>query len=173
MGETMAEALKRVDILRTGTPCCEAHTSLPETNSGAYTLSSSDMSPVVNYLNQTRSSSTYVVGNDVNRHTYSLGPDSRKNYSYSKLAGVVVKEVPRYKMQNNPNILGMAFPKAGLVQILDELSDNQKREVELHELVHIAHPNMNEKQVRNETHDMIKNMGGVPELNHKYLEMPV
>ena len=120
----------------------------------------SSYSTPVNYSNDFRTVSTYRESK----------PHIKNDYVVSRLPGIDVEIVPTYKLENDKNILGMAFPPANLVQISENLNEKQKLEVLVHEINHIRMPNKGESQIRKETADMLKNLDITPDFhNDDYL----
>ncbi len=64
-------------------------------------------------------------------------------------AGITVVKVPPYVL--GENVLGRAFIYQGFIQIREDMHGNDYEEVLLHELLHIFHPEKDEKEIRDMT----------------------
>ena len=70
-----------------------------------------------------------------------------KNYSPKILyPGIDIKKVPAGQL--GYGILGRCFPYSGLIEIRSDLYGEDFREVLMHELTHMQHPNWSEMDVR-------------------------
>lgn len=59
---------------------------------------------------------------------------------------IEIRKVPKFKL--GYNILGRAFPSAGLIEIADDLYGQDFQEVKTHELLHVKHPEKTEYEIR-------------------------